>query len=381
MGEHVTQADVIIIGGGLAGLVSAIHLSKKGLQVLVIEKNTYPKHKVCGEYISNEVLPYLQSLDFDPIAIGAKEITKFTLSTPKSKAIETKLPLGGFSISRYALDDELAEKAKESGTTILQDTVVDVQFKNDVFTVITKNNKKLSSKIVLGAYGKRSNVDVKLNRSFIQNESPYLAVKAHYKGDFPEDLVALHNFKGGYCGVSKVENDHINVCYIADYKSFKKFKNINDFQEKVLYKNKHLKKVFENSELAFKKPITISQISFSAKNPVEQHLLMCGDTAGMIHPLCGNGMGMAIHSAQIAATLIIKYFKGEIASRDILEKQYAQEWNNEFEQRLKTGRRLASLFRMNNFSEFMMLGLKIFPGLLPQIIKRTHGKPLVAIPV
>ena len=53
------RREVLILGGGLAGLTSAIHLLKLGLQVTVIEKNNYPKHKVCGEYISNEVLPYL----------------------------------------------------------------------------------------------------------------------------------------------------------------------------------------------------------------------------------------------------------------------------------------------------------------------------------
>ncbi|HNU89628.1 MAG TPA: FAD-dependent oxidoreductase, partial [Ferruginibacter sp.] len=52
-----STTDITIIGGGLAGLVSAIHLSKAGLAVTLIEKNEYPKHKVCGEYVSNEVLP------------------------------------------------------------------------------------------------------------------------------------------------------------------------------------------------------------------------------------------------------------------------------------------------------------------------------------
>ena len=99
------SADIIIIGGGLAGLVSAIHLSKTDLAVIVIEKNEYPKYKVCGEYISNEVLPYLQQLGADPMTTGAKKITRFLLSTTRGKTIETKLPLGGFGVSRFTLDD------------------------------------------------------------------------------------------------------------------------------------------------------------------------------------------------------------------------------------------------------------------------------------
>ena len=58
--------DVIMNGGGLAGLCNEIHLSKLGKNVLLIEKNEYPKHNVCGEYISNEVLPYLDFLEVNP---------------------------------------------------------------------------------------------------------------------------------------------------------------------------------------------------------------------------------------------------------------------------------------------------------------------------
>jgi hypothetical protein len=56
----------------------------------------------------------------------------------------------------------------------------------------------LYASIVLGAFGKRSNLDIKLKRSFIQKQSHWLGVKAHYKLDFPEDYVGLHHFKGGY---------------------------------------------------------------------------------------------------------------------------------------------------------------------------------------
>ncbi len=369
--------DVIIVGGGLAGLVSAIHLSKQGIEVLVIEKNSYPKQKVCGEYISNEVLPYLQSLGVDPIKLGAKKINRFMLSTPKNNVIETKLPLGGFGISRFTLDFTLAKKAKDNGVTIIQDTVTDIKFLDDEFRVVTKNSGSYRAKITIGAHGKRSVVDVALNRNFIKNKSPFLAVKLHLKGNFPDDLVALHNFKGGYCGLSKVENNHINACYIADFKSFQKFKNIQDFQKEVLYKNSFLKTIFENSEPVFSKSLTISQLSFSSKEPVEQHILMCGDSAGMIHPLSGNGMSMAIRSAQMVSQLIISYFTGTIKSRMILEKMYEQAWNKEFQKRLKTGHIIASLFKMNHFSELMLFGLKSFPGLLPKIIKQTHGRPLI----
>jgi flavin-dependent dehydrogenase len=371
---ETSKYDVLIIGGGLAGLTSAIHLSKENLSVLVVEKNSYPKHKVCGEYISNEVLPYLNFLDIDVFKLGAKKIDKFQLSTTQSKLISTSLPLGGFGISRFCLDNTLAKKAIQVGAEILQDSVQDVEFSNEEFSIKTKSSKRFKAKIVIGAYGKRSNLDIKLNRQFIKRKSPYLAVKTHVKGHFPDDVVALHNFEGGYCGVSKVEDDSINLCYITNSNVFKTHKNIDEFQKKILYENTFLKEIFSNTTPLFKESLTISQISFDTKKPVENHIIMCGDTAALIHPLCGNGMSMAIRSAQIASTLIIKYFNSETSDREALEKRYLREWNKAFKLRLKAGHTVAHLFNQPKLSEVLMHGLKWLPWVLPFIIKRTHGK-------
>ena len=371
-----TTFDVIIVGGGLAGLTSAIHLSTRKKRVLLIEKNEYPKHKVCGEYISNEVLPYLNSLGINPINEGAKQITKVHISTTKSNLIKGELPLGGFGMSRYFLDNLLVKKAQLNGVQILKDTVDSIHFKKDSFTITTKSSGVFQSKITIGAFGKRSSLDQKMKRKFIQKKSPYLAVKIHVKGVFPENLVALHNFKGGYCGVSKVENNAINVCYITEYRSFKKHKNITDFQEQVVFKNKHLRKIFKETSPVFEKPLTISQVSFQTKNPVEDHIIMCGDTAGMIHPLCGNGMGMAISSARLASVRILQFLNGEIKTREGLEKQYLRDWNKEFKIRLKAGHFIAWLFRNQTISQIAYSILKRIPSLLPKIIKFTHGKQL-----
>ena len=371
-----TTFDVIIVGGGLAGLTSAIHLSTRKKRVLLIEKNEYPKHKVCGEYISNEVLPYLNSLGINPINEGAKQITKVHISTTKSNLIKGELPLGGFGMSRYFLDNLLVKKAHLNGVQILKDTVDSIHFKKDSFTITTKSSGVFQSKITIGAFGKRSSLDQKMKRKFIQKKSPYLAVKIHVKGVFPENLVALHNFKGGYCGVSKVEDNAINVCYITEYRSFKKHKNITDFQEQVVFKNKHLRKIFKETSPVFEKPLTISQVSFQTKNPVEDHVIMCGDTAGMIHPLCGNGMGMAISSAQLASIRILQFLNGEIKTREGLEKQYLRDWNKEFKIRLKAGHFIAWLFRNQTISQIAYSILKRIPSLLPKMIKFTHGKQL-----
>ncbi len=371
------SSEVIIIGGGLAGLTAAIHLSLHGIQVTVFEKNDYPKHKVCGEYISNEVIPYLKSIQLDIDELHPTKISKLHFSNTNGRSIGIDLPLGGFGISRYSLDHFLYKKAVANGCKVIQNVVEDVSFNQDAFTVTTTDNEQFKAKIVLGAFGKRAAIDQKMHRNFIKQKSPWLAVKAHYKGTFPDDVVGLHNFRGGYCGVSKVEDDLVNICYLADYDTFKNFKNVAEYQALVVAKNPHLKMIFESMTMVFEKPLTISQISFAQKSIIDQHILMIGDTAGLIHPLCGNGMAMAIHSAKIAAELVIKYLNKEIPSRLALEEHYTREWNYNFKKRLRFGRRLSSLFQKPKLSTVALRIVTIFPFLLSIIITKTHGKPIL----
>lgn len=364
--------DVIIIGGGLAGLTSALHLSKQGFNVTLIEKHVFPRHKVCGEYVSNEILAYLHWLQVDVESLYPTHIQELEFTTEGGQMNRVRLPLGGIGISRYALDDLLYQQAKGNGCTIVIATVTGISFSADTFAV-SFQDQVLRSKIVLGAYGKRSNIDQLLSRDFITKTSPWMAVKAHYSGDFPNDLIALHHFEGGYCGISKVEDDRINLCYLADVKTFKRYKNIGDYQKYVLSKNRHLKYFFEHNRLLFEKPLTISQFSFDKKSTVENHILMIGDTAGLIHPFCGNGMAMAIHSAKIASELVLEYYRGHIHSRKQLEKAYVKQWNRTFKRRLLFGRLLSRLLSYKIGTAVLMKTASFFPKMLSWIIKQTHG--------
>lgn len=367
--------EILIIGGGLAGLTAAIDLQKRNFKVILFEKNDFPKHKVCGEFISNEVLPYLKALDLDIESLQPTKINKTQLSTHSGKFIEADLPLGGFGVSRYTLDNYLYEKFIALGGKVIKDSVTSIDFLKDSFTISTQSNTTITSKIVLGAFGKRSNVDIQLHRKFMQQKSPWLAVKAHYIGEFPSDLVGLHNFEGGYCGVSKVENDVINICYLVQYESFKKYKNIEDFQENVMCKNKNLETIFKKSKILFENPLTISQISFEDKPKIENHILMIGDAAGLIHPLCGNGMAMAIHSVKISSELVTDFLQDKI-SRTTLESKYEAIWSKTFSKRIKFGRFLSKLLLNSYLSKITMHLLITFPFLLPIIIRKTHGKPI-----
>lgn len=367
--------DLIIVGGGLAGLTSAIRLKQAGFTILVIEKNKYPNHKVCGEYVSNEVKPYLKSLGVPLDNISYADINTLQLSTQKGESISTKLPLGGFGISRYALDELLYQTAKKEKVAFVFDSAMTIAFKGNQFHVQTSKNFEFTAKWVIGAHGKRSIIDKNLNRAFVNRKSAWLGVKCHYKlDDFPNNLVALHNFNGGYGGLSKTEDGLVNFCYLATYESFKKHKDVHEFNKSVVAQNPYLKAFLKEAQPVFKKPISIAQISFEKKAPVENHIIMCGDSAGLIHPLCGNGMAMAIHSAKIAADCFVKHHNGP---RYFLENQYKKAWQKEFTSRLWMGRQLQGILMNNARSTFALNTITKSKKLLQFMIKRTHGKPIL----
>lgn len=369
---------MVIVGGGLAGLTAALDLAGKGRQVTVVEKKEYPRHKVCGEYVSNEVRPYLDYLGVDLDCMRLPEIKRFQLSTKKGKSVEVNLPLGGFGISRYTFDYLLCKAAKAKGIHLLFDTVSGIQFNGKDSVVELASKSKLRAKVVLGAYGRRSKLDVGLGRRNPEEKSPWIGIKCHYKDyNHPENVVALHNFPGGYAGISQVENGIINLCYLVREQQFRAIGDISMFNDKMLGQNRFLKDFLAKAEPVFEKPMSIAQISFDAKSQVENHILMCGDTAGMIHPLCGNGMAMAIHSAKIASMEVEKFLRGEHQTRKSMELGYQKQWRKEFGKRLWMGRQLQALMMHTKWFNLGMDTVAHSKMVLTSLIKNTHGSPIL----
>lgn len=369
------KKDVAIIGGGLAGLTAAIHLATYDLDVCLFEKDSFPHHKVCGEYLSREILDYMNFIGISLESLQPAEIDYLEYSTASGKSVRSLLPLGGLGVSRYNLDDLFFRRAKELGVEVFQQTVSSVAFESNHFTVETQEGEKLTASFVLGAFGKRSNIDKSLKRRFIARRSGWLAVKAHYrKDDYPGNTVSLHNFNGGYCGLSKTETNAVNVCYLATFKSFKTLKDPLRFRKEVLYKNPHLEKFFEEAEPLFEKDLSIAQVSFDKKSLVKDHILMLGDAAGLIHPLCGNGMAIAIHSAGIASEILLRYFTNMELNRQEVEEIYKKQWTKQFRARLQAGRILQKILLNPGLAEFSQNVIRTFPAVLPRIISQTHGR-------
>lgn len=384
--NHSNTYKVSIIGGGLAGLTLAIQLADAGHSCVLFEKNKYPFHKVCGEYISMESWSFIERLGLNLAELNIPKINRLHVSSPSGKLLKHKLDLGGFGISRHLLDSKLAAIAKKKGVMVLDDCKVnDVKFEQQQFT-IDSSKGNFTSEICVGAWGKKSNLDTKLRRvpatvrpamslSKAERGRNYVGIKYHVSIDFPADLIELHNFKNGYCGISKIEDNRYCLCYLTDSENLKKYNgDVKKMEEEVLFQNPFLKNYFAKANFLFEEPLAISQIKIGYKSAVENNILMLGDTAGNIAPLSGNGMSMAMRSSFELNKLLNNYFKNQI-TRQELEKQYSHFWTSQFKKRVELSRFLQKLLKNSGMTNVAIGVLRIIPFLRNRIIKSTHGNP------
>jgi flavin-dependent dehydrogenase len=367
--------DIAIVGGGLAGLSLSILLIRKNYRVCLFEKETYPFHKVCGEYISMESWDFLVSLGLPLGNWRLPKIHRLYITAPNGESITESLPLGGFGISRYKLDAAMAAIAKKEGVEIFENSKVNnIHFEGGNHQIETSDGLFTAS-VACACYGKKANLDVKWKRLFLKhNDRNYVGIKYHVRAQLPDDQIALHNFQGGYCGISKIEDGRYCLCYLTTSENLKKNRqSIPEMEEKILKQNPMLRKLLDDLVVLNDEPVTIAQISFAKKTQIENHVLCIGDAAGMITPLCGNGMSIALHASKIAAESISAFLNNQI-TRHEMEKTYQKNWNRQFSSRLKTGRIIQRFFGNPFWSTLLIRIMKPFPFMVRALIRQTHGE-------
>ncbi len=379
MDDQATPYDIIIAGGGLAGLALSIQLARKGYRVALFEKEHYPFHKVCGEYISMESWDFLKDLGVPLDDWQLPHIHRLRVTAPGGSFIDQPLPLGGFGVSRYTLDATLAAIARSHGVRLYEETKVEeIIFEESGFLVRTSAGS-FRSVIVAAASGKRSNLDIKWDRPFLSEKktrlSNFIGVKYHVQTELPADQIFLHNFSDGYCGLSSIEEGKACLCYMTTAKNLRKYKNSIPLMEtELLSQNPHLKKIFSTAKMLYRQPVVISQISFAEKSQVQDHVLCVGDSAGMITPLCGNGMSMALHGSKLVFECMDDFLSGK-TDRPQMEIIYGRRWRSLFGRRLFIGRCIQRFFGNRHLSNLLITLLRPFPALTQRIIRSTHGSP------
>ena len=375
------MVPTVIIGGGLAGLTLAVQEASAGRAVTVLEKETYPFHKVCGEYISRESADFLTRLGVPLAALNLPVITRLTVTAPDGTAIHRPLGLGGIGVSRYFLDQFLANLVRQRGGEVREGVrVTDVRFDAaaDLFALETSAGP-VQARVVAGAWGRRANLDVKLARPYLANRHDaahnFVAVKHHLRlPDFPPDLIELHNFRDGYAGLSRVEDGRTCMAYLTTAENLRRAGSIAALEATVLAANPALAARLQAAEFLIQPPLTISQVTFNRKAPVENHLLLLGDAAGTIAPLAGNGMSMGMRAAHVLHGLLTEYYAGHLP-RATLETAYTRAWDARFRLRILAGRTIQRFFGQPALTSAFIRTLRAAPWAADALVRLTHGEP------
>jgi flavin-dependent dehydrogenase len=371
--------DVIVIGAGVAGSSVSAALAAQGWDVLLIERDRFPRHKVCGEFLSPEAQGSLAVLGLHA-AVAAQTpqaLTQARLTTPSGATVQIDLPDTAWGLSRYTLDATLAQAAEARGVERWSGlSVRSVQLHGEHFQVYLQDEARqpVIARAVLAACGRHTGNGLPPRPRALPRDAQAVGVKAHYVGVTMPAQVELYLFPGGYAGVNAVEGGRVNVCLLASYAAFAQAGR----QSAALLGaaatwNPALGERLAGATLLAPTIMAVAPVDpFRPAQPWDR-VPCLGDTATMIPPLCGDGMAMALRSAELCAPLAHDFLQGTL-TYDRWAARYTRQWHAEFDQRLRVGRLLQRLLDQPLAAEWLIrLGGRL-PLLAGCLVKATRGK-------
>lgn len=376
--------NIAVIGAGPAGATASIILAQAGFDVCLIEKKSFPRDVLCGEFLSREVISILEQLNlFDRFAaLNPVEIKRFKAISKKGSEISAEIEFPSYAMKRSVFDNFLMDCSKETGVIVYQPAEVKSIKKDDRGYILdVKDSQKdfgIVANIVIAAYGRQNNIDEKLSRKFAGKQTGLNGIKFHipneYLNELPGNEIRIYSGDGIYCGLNKISDDETTLCFLESRK------NSNNSSKQKLsefyYSNKKFKELFNKDIVQIVSGLQVygtGNIYFGKRNVVENGIFMIGDAAGVIAPLTGDGIGMALQSAWLIASLL-KELKNDGIKSEQLIKTYTMQWERLFSRRMRLALFIQNRIMNNPPAELFIKTAKLFPFLLPQIINATRGK-------
>jgi flavin-dependent dehydrogenase len=226
---------------------------------------------------------------------------------------------------------------------------------------------------VVAACGRHSQLDRCLDNGRRRGDSAYVAFKYHATGVDCGDVVELHGFPGGYCGLSEVETGHVNVCAIVERDAFRAAgATVNAVQVGPMAGSAALRRHLASLR-ADGTPLTVGYIPFEVRGPVAGQVPLVGDAAAAIAPLCGDGIAMALRAGELLAPLLVAMLQGSL-EREQMCRHYTSAWRGEFRRRLALGRLLQWLLMRSGAATVGLRAANALPWLARRLVLWTRGE-------
>ncbi len=373
------KSQILIVGAGPAGTSAAIRLVNKGFAVKLIEREKFPRHKLCGEFISPECFGHFKALGVldEMFSANGENISETIFYAPNGKSVN--VPSKWFSanetalgLSRAEMDLQLLQRAKDVGVEVLEETqVVGLLFENEkVIGVKTKNNE-FHADLTIDATGRARVLANKIKNQKSKIKNQLVGFKAHLQNvNLEKGRCEIYFFRGGYGGLNYVENGVGNHCFLIKAEFVKEFNgDVARILDEVIFKNIRAKETLQNATPIFDW-LAVSVDGFGVKNlNPAPNLLAIGDAGAFIDPFTGSGMLMALESGEILANSIEPNLSAEI-----ITKNYQYLHAQKFRQRLRVCQIMRRAAFAPNLAKLVISALSLAEKPLEILARATRSK-------
>lgn len=368
--------DVLIVGAGLSGLSAALELSRKGHRVLVIDKSRFPRDKICGGFLGPENIPFLRDFGLEERLLenGVLSVDEMMMSSSGGAFVENTFDEGqsAFAVSRKLLDQIFLEKAIEQGVNFRPETML--HSNNNKEFVLRTNHSDLKETIWANCLVMATGAGEKMPRPFMSSQ--WIGFSALFEGgSLPANKVALHFMNKAHVGLNHLENSRLNVCGVIHRSRLKEANNnLGSLLELLCQENRFFKNHLEGAvRITGWKGMVIP-----FDNPVKTIRSNCfyvGDAAGMVDPVIGGGMSMAIKTGSFLGRLLNKYLLGSLELKEV-QKRYEGYWAKHFGFKIKLSKFLGNLAHTSFWNESALRLFNLFPSFFDKLLAYHHPKSM-----
>lgn len=393
-----TIYDVAVIGAGPAGSAAAAGLAQRGWKVLLLEQDTLPRHKVCGEFLSPEAQSTLQQFDlYAPVAaLAPVALHRAEITAQGGQCVKVALPGAAWGVSRFALDAALANAAQKQGATLWTGVSVSeyaaeegkyrLRPRTRGTAPEARGSASVTARAVILACGRHSRLTTPeseraaTGQDRLRRRRRYVGIKCHFEHIDLPDQVELFFFRGGYGGINPVENGRANFCMLVTYEAFQGAgKEPSAMLDAARERHPALDERLGGARLLPSTLKTVAAVDTSRAAIPWSGAPCIGDAAAMITPLCGDGMAMALRSAALCVPLADAYLHQTISLAE-WANMYRSVWHTEFSWRIRIGRLLQGAMTQPSLAGHIVNLGRWTPPLVSLAVHATRGSTSPRLP-
>jgi len=367
--------DLIVIGGGLAGASLAAAVARAGHDVLLVERRQLPRHKVCGEFLSPDAILSLRRLGLLQAVqrLGPVPIRSARLTSRAGLGLTVPLPAVAWGISRYSLDQAMLAEARAAGAEVQAGVSASHLLPEEGGFRVAVGGTWVRSRLVVGAWGRQTTPALRAHQPPPRHRS-WVGLKAHLAATAQGDQVELYFVDGGYLGLAPVNGGRVNCSALVSQEAFRRAgSSLAAFLESARRQSPALAQ-----RLAGARPVPATEAAVACVDtaqppiPWSGSLPLLGDAAAMIPPLAGDGMAMALRTAELNLPWVLEHLAGRLTLGHWAER-YCQAYQAEFARRLRTARWIqAALMRPLLGDGLILLG-HLLPTMAIRLVHATRG--------